>query len=124
MTMMHSEVLQASDRVLNALAGRIAIESGELLALCDADASLVTRCLVFLQARDHILVAEDGPTLYARERVVAQVLERVRESEPTIPAEIASSIGIPVAIACEALGWLEREGRVVRDPDGITFRSA
>ena len=118
--------LHAAESILRAFGDRMALDTEELRKLFDGDIELMGQCLEFLRMRDEILVTPNPQTVFHRDNLLEAAVGDLRRRGSMAADDIATSLACPVAIICEVLGWLEREGRIRSEVDGdrIRFRVA
>ena len=111
------ETLRAARRVLEHFESRISCSAEELAADFAGEESLLVEALEFLRDRDELMMGLEGQRIYERARVTERLLEELRHRGPMTAADLAQRLELPPAIACEVIGWLEREGRLKSDPN-------
>ena len=120
--MTDTELLRDAERLLAAFEGRLALDLQELRAFLAETSAPLESCLEFLQSRDEILLTAQTPRVFHRRNVLAAVEADLRVQGPSRPAEVATRLALPSSVACEALGWLERDQRIYeKHTDGDVF---
>lgn len=110
--MTEAEILDAIARLDGAFRERLNLDVFEVADLVGGNTRLAARCLAFLRDRGELLVSAAGPSVYHRESLSSAIHESLRHAGPAAAAQVAARLEIPTAIACEALGWLTRDGAV------------
>ena len=118
---MSTKLLPLVERVRLALEGPGVLGNEALESLLEPgeDRALLEAALAFLQGRDEILVDVRDPSIHLRRKANDAVIRSLAGSAaPLRIDDLARSAGLPMALCCDVLGWLEREGRIVIDADG------
>lgn len=106
-------LLRVAEVLLEAYGDRLSLSTDEIRGLLDDDEELMSRCLDFLVGRDELVLAPGrSPRFFQRKNLTAAVREELGRRGRSLPEDLAQALDLPVAITCEILGWLEREGRV------------
>ena len=73
---------------------------------------LLNQALRFLVDRDEILLDVERQCIHSRNRVVDAVVTALRTASPAAISELAEAASCGFATCCDALGWMERDGKV------------
>jgi len=97
--------------------GSVTLEELTLLAREEHRERLLNQALRFLAERDEILLDVELQAIHWRRRVTRHIAEVLDSSHPLSIQEIADRTPYGFATCSDALGWMEREGRVRLLPD-------
>lgn len=113
---MAAKLLALVERLRSALEGTGTLTHGDLTALLDPDDSPahLDQALRFLQGREAILIDAVDQSVHLRTHVTNAVLEALRDGPLSLEA-LDARAPVSLAMVCDVLGWLEREGRIVID---------
>ncbi|MCB9832024.1 MAG: hypothetical protein H6807_06065 [Planctomycetes bacterium] len=111
--MSDGRLLRIAEVLLDSYGERLFLDCDEIRRSLDDDEELMSRCLDFLIGRDELILAPGRtPRLFQRRNLTDAVHRRLADRRGALPEDLAEDLDVPVAITCEILGWLEREGRV------------
>jgi len=115
---MAANLLALVARIRAALEGAGTLSHEDLGALLDEDTSPahLDQALRFLHGREAILIDAVDQSVHLRAHVTSAVLEALRDG-PLSLAALDARTTVSLAMVCDVLGWLEREGRIVMNTD-------
>jgi len=110
---MPGNLLVLVDRIRSALEDAGTLTRDDLLALLTdgEDPSHLDRALLFLHGREAILIDAIDRTVHLRAHLTNAVLLLLAYG-PLSLEQLAQRAPVDMALVCDVLGWLEREGRV------------
>jgi hypothetical protein len=119
-------LLRITEQLLEALQSEGPLTPDQLAAaldLVDDPDHLLDQALHFLAGRSEILLDLGDRRVFSRDHVVRHLIT-VLESEGELDiGELASRSSLGLAVCCEALGWLDRDGRVaILSGNRVTLR--
>ncbi|MAB87901.1 MAG: hypothetical protein CMJ90_00380 [Planctomycetes bacterium] len=117
---MATNLLALVERIRIALEETGTLSHAELHALVgDGEPpSHLDQALRFLHGREAILIDASDQSVHLRAHVTNSVLEALRYGPVSLDA-LAAKTPVSIAMVCDVLGWLEREGRIRIDPDDV-----
>jgi hypothetical protein len=85
-----------------------------------ADDPAFWAALRFLDSRHEIVLDAVSTSVHLRRALNGSIVQTLESRGPMSQADLRGALALPVAVVAEAVGWLEREGRVEieRGPDG------
>ena len=115
--------LRVAERLLESFGASLSLSAAEIRELLEGEEELMSRCLDFLLGRDELFMAADSsPRFYHRQNVIRAMLNNLGSGGRKTANDLATTLGIPMAVTCELLGWLERDGRVLANSENdISF---
>lgn len=117
---MAANLLALVERIRSALERSGTLSKADLDALLDSDetASHLDQALRFLHGREAILIDAVDQSVHLRSHVTGAVLDALRDGPVSLDA-LSEKAPVSIAMVCDVLGWLEREGRVRIGPDDV-----
>ncbi len=122
---MSHEFITLLDKLRRALDASVSLTPADLAAASGLDEGSpdFNQAVRFLHTRDEVLVDAAARTLHSRRSVSVAILAQLELSARSLP-DLTKAVGLSTAVTAEAVGWLEREGRleVVAGKDGDVVR--
>ena len=118
----NEQLMRAVEVVGDAVRETCPADVASVLLLLGGDESLLFAVIEFLAHRDPILTAADDRRLFHQETIARRVLKRLSSETPIGTTELALELGLPSAIVCQVLGWLDRDGRIKIDIDADSLK--
>ncbi len=117
---MPTNLLTLVNRIRAALEGRGSLTHEQLQSMLgDGEtASQLDQALRFLQGREAILIDGVDHSVHLRTHVSRTVMDSIKDG-PLPLDELARRAQIDIALVCDVLGWLAREGRVTVSDDDV-----
>ena len=93
----------------------------ELTALASEEGRqrILNEALRFMVDRDEILLDVEKQAIHSRRLVTRSITSSLEEAAPQTIRDLALAAGVGFATCCDALGWMQRDGRVLVRSDDL-----